>query len=654
MMSIQTKLSRIATAVNTIRSLRAQLDDWSKRLEGDDEAASGETKADNILSQVRQTITSTPDTRLDYAVLVDPETLHGVDTIKGAARLAVAAGFEVMTGAGGGVMEGANSGAGCDHSIGLNVDLPFEQHPNPFVSGCEGRLLYFRYFFTRKLFFLQESDALVVMPGGFGTLDELAEIVRRAGLGAAKRVEHVVRDLGGTQQRAGQDVTDRHAVLQRQEADHRLQHLGPTRLVHQQEVAVAQRGSAVDQRRQLSGYAGRGSRSGEEVRPDYSRQQTRCRLPGGAGSDHLRPGHGQAFELRESMKKKLYLHIGMGKTGTTALQDFFWPSISTVTEPPGWSDEDLEGRYTLQGNLDPSVLLAQPEVIRKEAERTLASFGAGEGHVFNLGHGITPDADPPAEIHLMEPLGADVALELPELTRAMAQGDLEQQVVVRSQDELGELAAAFNQMSAELARANEARRQMTADIAHDLRTPLSVILGYTEALADGKLQGSPQMYEVMHGEAQHLNHLVDDLRFLSLADAGELPCKVLVVVERHNAVYRAHAIGRLLPCPVHRFRVHPSGGRQGVGDPLEARYRRLQQVQAARRHVALELDGLARADDAVGAHREPQFIEAVALQQRMGEPDLRFGVADEAVDEGSDQAKKTAETHDCCLPMGAG
>jgi uncharacterized protein (TIGR00730 family) len=87
----------------------------------------------------------------------------------------VAAGFDVMTGAGGGVMEGANSGAGCDHSIGLNVDLPFEQHPNPYVSGCGGRLLYFRYFFTRKLFFLRESDAVVVMPGGFGTLDELFE-----------------------------------------------------------------------------------------------------------------------------------------------------------------------------------------------------------------------------------------------------------------------------------------------------------------------------------------------------------------------------------------------------------------------------------------------------------------------------------------------
>jgi uncharacterized protein (TIGR00730 family) len=91
------------------------------------------------------------------------------------ARLAVEHGFEVMTGAGGGVMEGANSGAGTEHSIGLNVDLPYEQHPNPYVSSTEGRLLYFRYFFTRKLFFLRESDALVVMPGGFGTLDELFE-----------------------------------------------------------------------------------------------------------------------------------------------------------------------------------------------------------------------------------------------------------------------------------------------------------------------------------------------------------------------------------------------------------------------------------------------------------------------------------------------
>ena len=91
------------------------------------------------------------------------------------AAAAVAAGFEVITGAGGGIMEAANVGAGSAASYGLNVDLPFEQHPNPVVSSCEGRLLHFRYFFTRKLFFLRESDAVVVLPGGFGTLDELFE-----------------------------------------------------------------------------------------------------------------------------------------------------------------------------------------------------------------------------------------------------------------------------------------------------------------------------------------------------------------------------------------------------------------------------------------------------------------------------------------------
>jgi signal transduction histidine kinase len=94
---------------------------------------------------------------------------------------------------------------------------------------------------------------------------------------------------------------------------------------------------------------------------------------------------------------------------------------------------------------------------------------------------------------------------------------------VRTNDELGELAASFNQMSADLAQANQSRRQMTADIAHDLRTPMSVIMGYTESLKDGRLQGSQETYEILHQEARHLSHLIEDLRFLSLADAGELP-----------------------------------------------------------------------------------------------------------------------------------
>ncbi len=106
--------------------------------------------------------------------------------------------------------------------------------------------------------------------------------------------------------------------------------------------------------------------------------------------------------------------------------------------------------------------------------------------------------------------------------RAMARGDLKQSVAVSSKDELGELALAFNQMSADLDRLLKARRQMTADIAHDLRNPLTVIGGYVESMRDGVLSPTPERLEAMQAEVRHLERLVDDLRLLAQADAGEL------------------------------------------------------------------------------------------------------------------------------------
>jgi signal transduction histidine kinase len=112
--------------------------------------------------------------------------------------------------------------------------------------------------------------------------------------------------------------------------------------------------------------------------------------------------------------------------------------------------------------------------------------------------------------------------DLTHAIQAMSRGELRQEVPVRSADELGTLTETFNQMSADLAHANELRRQMTADIAHDLRTPLTVITGYIEALRDGVLKPTPARFEAMHNEAQQLKRLVEDLRTLSLVDAGEL------------------------------------------------------------------------------------------------------------------------------------
>lgn len=112
--------------------------------------------------------------------------------------------------------------------------------------------------------------------------------------------------------------------------------------------------------------------------------------------------------------------------------------------------------------------------------------------------------------------------KLAEATSEVAGGKLGYQVDITSKDELGKLATSFNSMSADLDKADRTRKQMTADIAHDLRTPLSVLHGYTEAMSEGKLSGNPDMYRVMHQQAQHLNYLIDDLRTLSLLDSGEL------------------------------------------------------------------------------------------------------------------------------------
>ncbi len=136
--------------------------------------------------------------------------------------------------------------------------------------------------------------------------------------------------------------------------------------------------------------------------------------------------------------------------------------------------------------------------------------------------------------------------ELTAATNKVAAGKLGYQVQVRSKDEIGELASSFNQMSAELARSNELRKRMTADIAHDLRTPMSVIMGYTEALSDNKLEATPEMYTVMHAEALLLSHLIDDLKTMALADAGELPLSKQhispeVLIKRTADAYRVKA-----------------------------------------------------------------------------------------------------------------
>ncbi len=111
------------------------------------------------------------------------------------ARQVAAQGFMVMTGAGGGIMQAGNEGAGLEKSFGLNIQLPFEQGANPFVR--EDKLIPFKYFFTRKLFFLRETDAVGLFPGGFGTQDEAFECLTLCQTGKAGPMPLVLIDRPG-------------------------------------------------------------------------------------------------------------------------------------------------------------------------------------------------------------------------------------------------------------------------------------------------------------------------------------------------------------------------------------------------------------------------------------------------------------------------
>lgn len=113
--------------------------------------------------------------------------------------------------------------------------------------------------------------------------------------------------------------------------------------------------------------------------------------------------------------------------------------------------------------------------------------------------------------------------ELSRATAALRRGDHAARVAVRGDDEIAELGHAFNALSEDLGASETQRRRMVADVAHELRTPLTNIIGLLEAARDGLQPIDDRVLLALHEEASLLNRLVDDLRDLALADAGELP-----------------------------------------------------------------------------------------------------------------------------------
>jgi hypothetical protein len=105
-------------------------------------------------------------------------------------------GWFVITGAATGIMEAGHRGAGRDRSMGLNIMLPFEQEANEVIRG-DGKLVTMKYFFTRKLMFVKECDAVVCLPGGFGTLDEAFEVLTLLQTGKRELLPLVFLDAPG-------------------------------------------------------------------------------------------------------------------------------------------------------------------------------------------------------------------------------------------------------------------------------------------------------------------------------------------------------------------------------------------------------------------------------------------------------------------------
>jgi len=128
------------------------------------------------------------------------------------ARRIADCGYMVITGAGPGIMEACQRGAGRDRSFGVNIRLPFEQQANTIISG-DPKLMSFRYFFARKLFFLKEADAVVLFPGGFGTHDEGFETLTLLQTGKTRPMPLVLLDRPrGTYWRTWQRYVEDHLL----------------------------------------------------------------------------------------------------------------------------------------------------------------------------------------------------------------------------------------------------------------------------------------------------------------------------------------------------------------------------------------------------------------------------------------------------------
>jgi signal transduction histidine kinase len=209
------------------------------------------------------------------------------------------------------------------------------------------------------------------------------------------------------------------------------------------------------------------------------------------------------------------IEITESETGRTTIEI---PEIPVRPTPFAFEDI-LDGRFRdlIEQQTAPSISVTVPQAVQQDAVQFLQTMRDTTLISVGISGGLAILASTWLFWQITRPLS-----KLRQATEAVADGDLSARAPVKRKDEVGLVADAFNTMADELERQEGLRKQMVADVAHELRTPLSVMLGNLEAMIDELIPASEEELEAVHKEVLRLGRLVEDLRILSLADAGEL------------------------------------------------------------------------------------------------------------------------------------
>ena len=182
-----------------------------------------------------------------------------------------------------------------------------------------------------------------------------------------------------------------------------------------------------------------------------------------------------------------------------------------------WQDKPLLSRGEHVG----TVALG-PDIAPLEVEEPEVSILASALNRSLLWTGLAAMAGGVLIVSLLSRRVLAPARDLSAAATRLGAGDLSQRVEVRGLDEIANLGRTFNSMAEDLESAEQQRRSLMADVAHELRTPVSNIQGYLEAVRDGLMQPTPDTIDTIHQQVLHLTRLIEDLRLLALAEAGSL------------------------------------------------------------------------------------------------------------------------------------